>query len=330
MDTIQSVNLYEVLGLDNNATMKDIKKQYSKLVVKYHPDKCKDKFDASIFGLIQKAYDTLGNEQRKQEYDFLLKNLEYTRNKNHASLKQNYEKYRDLEESQPKNAKDAQIEFDKIFTEFDEKYNIDRTKINEKIDTEELKNKIENLSLQREQDELEFSQNNLFENENFDIGKFNAAFDLYNNMNNNQMSKRNKIDPFNMNNNVNFDSINYDGDSDDDGKFDGNVNFASINFDKNNKENKLSKDKIKNLEPANYTTNHNVKETNYEDELKKRLQEREKETEMLHNMEYSDFNVEDKTYKFLHKIGLTDNFINWDISDEGAKQTMDKLISLEK
>ena len=48
-----SINFYEVLGVEATASLKEIKKQYSKLVVKYHPDKTKDSYDTSIFELIQ-------------------------------------------------------------------------------------------------------------------------------------------------------------------------------------------------------------------------------------------------------------------------------------
>jgi hypothetical protein len=63
-------NLYEVLGLTSQATVKDIKKQYNKLAVEFHPDKhpncvvCEEKFRK-----ISAAYEVLSSEDSKEHYD---------------------------------------------------------------------------------------------------------------------------------------------------------------------------------------------------------------------------------------------------------------------
>lgn len=57
---------YEVLGVAKNASAKDIKKAYYQLAQKYHPDKSGDK---TKFQEVSEAYEVLGDEKKRQEYD---------------------------------------------------------------------------------------------------------------------------------------------------------------------------------------------------------------------------------------------------------------------
>lgn len=57
-------NLYEVLGIDKNATDQEIKKAYNKLLRKYPPEKEADKYKE-----IREAYDTLRDKERRKNYD---------------------------------------------------------------------------------------------------------------------------------------------------------------------------------------------------------------------------------------------------------------------
>ena len=60
-------NYYDVLGVNKNASQDDIKKAYRNLSKKYHPDK--NGGDDSKFKEINEAYDTLGDETKRREYD---------------------------------------------------------------------------------------------------------------------------------------------------------------------------------------------------------------------------------------------------------------------
>ncbi|XP_071847374.1 dnaJ homolog subfamily A member 3, mitochondrial-like isoform X1 [Apostichopus japonicus] len=63
-------DLYKILGVPKSATQKDIKKSYYELAKKYHPDKNKgDETAAKKFSEVAEAYETLGDETRRQEYD---------------------------------------------------------------------------------------------------------------------------------------------------------------------------------------------------------------------------------------------------------------------
>jgi DnaJ-class molecular chaperone len=57
---------YQILGINRDATPDQIKRAYRKLASQHHPDKGGDK---AKFQEIQQAYDTLGNEQKRTEYN---------------------------------------------------------------------------------------------------------------------------------------------------------------------------------------------------------------------------------------------------------------------
>ncbi len=60
-------NYYDILGVNKNASQDDIKKAYRSLSKKYHPDK--NNGDDSKFKEINEAYDTLGDETKRRQYD---------------------------------------------------------------------------------------------------------------------------------------------------------------------------------------------------------------------------------------------------------------------
>lgn len=61
---------YDVLEVPENATSADIKKAYRKLSLLHHPDKNLGKIDVSgKFQKINSAYEVIGDEHRRQEYD---------------------------------------------------------------------------------------------------------------------------------------------------------------------------------------------------------------------------------------------------------------------
>lgn len=60
---------YEVLGVDKGASKEEIKKAYRKLARKYHPDVNKEANAADKFKEAKEAYEVLGNEQKRAQYD---------------------------------------------------------------------------------------------------------------------------------------------------------------------------------------------------------------------------------------------------------------------
>src|SRR3989344_1089086 len=61
---------YQILGINKGATAEEIKQAYRKLALKYHPDKTKgDAEGEKKFKEINEAYQVLGNESKRRQYD---------------------------------------------------------------------------------------------------------------------------------------------------------------------------------------------------------------------------------------------------------------------
>ncbi len=61
---------YDILGIDKNASAKDIKKAYRKMAVKYHPDKNPGDDEAEMkFKKAAEAYEVLSDPNKKAKYD---------------------------------------------------------------------------------------------------------------------------------------------------------------------------------------------------------------------------------------------------------------------
>ena len=66
---------YKTLGVDKNASAAEIKKVYRNLAKKHHPDKHKGDVKAEDrFKEISDAYDVLGDNKKRQEYDTMREN----------------------------------------------------------------------------------------------------------------------------------------------------------------------------------------------------------------------------------------------------------------
>ena len=60
---------YKSLGVEKKASNKEIKKAFRKLALKYHPDKNPDKDTSKKFQEIAEAYEILGDEDKRSQYD---------------------------------------------------------------------------------------------------------------------------------------------------------------------------------------------------------------------------------------------------------------------
>src|SRR5579859_7619206 len=60
---------YAVLGVSKGSSDDEIKKAYRKLALQYHPDRNKTKEAEEKFKEVTKAYEVLGNEEKRKTYD---------------------------------------------------------------------------------------------------------------------------------------------------------------------------------------------------------------------------------------------------------------------
>lgn len=69
-----SNDLYEVLWVNKNSTLEEIKKAYRKKAMQYHPDRNPwDKSSEDMFKKVNTAYETLSDDNKRKQYDMFWK-----------------------------------------------------------------------------------------------------------------------------------------------------------------------------------------------------------------------------------------------------------------
>ncbi|KAJ9693989.1 hypothetical protein PVL29_009791 [Vitis rotundifolia] len=65
----KTLDPYKVLGVDRNASQREVQKAFHKLSLQYHPDKNKNKGAQEKFAQINNAYEILSDEEKRKNYD---------------------------------------------------------------------------------------------------------------------------------------------------------------------------------------------------------------------------------------------------------------------
>ncbi|BDA46352.1 DnaJ homolog subfamily C member 25 [Coccomyxa sp. Obi] len=65
-------NCYEILGVEQNATLQEIRKAYRNISLTLHPDKNKAETAADGFGKVATAYEILTDNETRASYDYAL------------------------------------------------------------------------------------------------------------------------------------------------------------------------------------------------------------------------------------------------------------------
>lgn len=63
------INYYEILGIEKNSSIEEIKKAYRQKAKEWHPDICKKDNAEEMFKQINQAFKILKNEEKRKEYD---------------------------------------------------------------------------------------------------------------------------------------------------------------------------------------------------------------------------------------------------------------------
>ncbi|MBI9040694.1 J domain-containing protein [Lutibacter sp.] len=110
------IDYYKILGIDKNATEKDIKKAYRKLARKYHPDLNPNNKEAEKnFKEINEANEVLSNAENRKKYDKYGKDWEHAEHFEKAEQEQQYRRSYQQKSSRGFNESDYSDFFESMF-----------------------------------------------------------------------------------------------------------------------------------------------------------------------------------------------------------------------
>lgn len=153
-DDIQKIcylDLYEILDISkDNFDLKKTKKNYKKLILRFHPDKSGE--DSQAFEFVNLAYTILKNEKTKEIYDskrkLYLENSSFIDLKNSKLHNNNF----------PSNKDEALKNYKILEQELNKRHNFNYNDIN-KLSTSDLSKRLQNISFIRHSIDDDFKNN---------------------------------------------------------------------------------------------------------------------------------------------------------------------------
>lgn len=326
------IDLYKILGLTKEMSEdidfdKKLQKAYIKKSRLCHPDKVNEKFKnrkdiTEMFELVTRAYNILKDPKKRELFNNKLSIAKQSSN-DFSVLKKNAESYYDAVGPYIEPTAQNLSEFNNKMLEIDNRHGYDRSSSKTlKIPEKEMLQQLSDREKMRIQQDINLTPNKIFDANDFNIGKFNKAFEMIHKRENDTIIPHNGI-PSAWNTTSaysNFDDLDniYVNDNE-------NGSFGDfLNFNSNENDKKLTKEDILNISQADYTSGHNEITKQDMKIMKKKLEEREQQSKYLDSMKYSDYIRNDTAgYGIFDKLG-------YDYSDTISLDLLDDSNSLSR
>lgn len=154
-DNENFIDFYEILDVDIEATVDEIKKKYIEMAKKFHPDQKTG--NVEMFQKISKAYEVLSNKETRKEYDlyYLKKSYNELQEDTFFSMKDQFKEYLTVNDNKKKMTKE---ELDKIYDDVFK----DRNDFVERIlDVTDTIKRINDINFEREVTNIETTDEQL-------------------------------------------------------------------------------------------------------------------------------------------------------------------------
>jgi curved DNA-binding protein CbpA len=168
-DNDKFIDYYEILSVDIEASVDEIKKKYIELAKKFHPDQKTG--NSEIFQVISKAYEVLSNKETRKEYDlyYLKKSYNELQEDTFFSMKDQFNDFLTVNDNKKKMTKD---ELNKIYDDIFK----DREDYVEKVlDIADTTKRINDINFEREVTNIESNDEQLKSiienNPNLEVGQ---------------------------------------------------------------------------------------------------------------------------------------------------------------
>ncbi|AEX61578.1 putative J domain-containing protein [Megavirus vitis] len=329
-------DLYNILGLTidvcKNSKCDDIiRKAHKERVMKWHPDKNTDKKNAEeIFQLLNMAYDILKDEKQRNEYNNRLA-INKQSSSDFFKLKKTTNDYMESLGEYKDPTDQQKLSFKEQMKALNQKHGFDELQTTI-IPPEEAKKKLVNLSKIRAEQDHTYKPEKLFDDDKFDLRKFNAAFDKIHQKDSGAIMPHNGVpsawnDLGNTTSFSNFDNL--DNIYVDDGnRFDiSHQNYGGIDFGK--PSGKMTRQDLDDLNDADYVDKHDVLGEDYYQDLKKKLIERKSEADNFDKMKYNDYKRNDTAgYGIFDQLGFDfSDKLSLDVDEDSISSKFEKLMA---